>query len=79
MGFFLSTCVWCRRVKNFLDNLGIEYDYIYVDKTEGAEREEVGAEIVKWNPRVSYPTLVINDNICVVGHNEDEIKEALGL
>jgi glutaredoxin len=77
--FALSTCVWCKRTKQFLNNLGVEYDYVFVDHLAGAEKGDTMKELEKWNPRCSFPTLVINDEKCIVGFKEDEIKEALGL
>ena len=32
--FGLSTCGWCRRTKNWLDEHNIEYILVYVDKAE---------------------------------------------
>jgi hypothetical protein len=34
-------------------------------------------EVEKWNPKGSFPTLVIKDKIGIVGFREDEIREAL--
>ena len=34
--------------------------------------------VKKWNPQVSFPTIVINDDKTIVGFKEDEIKEAIG-
>ncbi len=31
----------------------------------------------KYNPHRSFPTLVINNEKCIVGFKEDEIREAL--
>ena len=75
--FALSTCVWCKKTKQFLNDLGVEYDYVFVDYLTGQDKDETVKEVEKWNPRCSFPTLVINDNICIVGFKEDEIKEAL--
>ena len=77
MLYALSTCGWCRRTKEYLDELGVEYDFVYVDKLFGEERNKIMDEVRKWNPRRSFPTVVIND-ICIVGFKEDEIREALG-
>ena len=77
--FALSTCVWCKRTKQFLGNLGVEYDYVFVDQLAGNEKDDTVKEMEKWNPRCSFPTLVINEKTCIVGFKEDEIKEALGL
>ena len=76
--FALSTCAWCRKTKQLLTDLGVEYDYVYVDHLNGNVREEAINELEKWNPRCSFPTLVINEDKCVVGFKEDEIREAMG-
>ena len=39
--YALSTCGWCQKTKNFLDELGVKYSYVYVDLLEGKERESV--------------------------------------
>ena len=77
MLYALSTCGWCRKTKELLDELGVEYSYIYVDHLVGKEKEKTMDEVEKWNPRCSFPTLIINDNNCIVGFKEDEIKEVL--
>ena len=76
MLYALSTCGWCKKTKNLLRDLDAEYSYIDVDKLEGAEKEMVMDEVIKWNPACSFPTLVINDK-CITGFKEDEIKKAL--
>jgi glutaredoxin len=77
--YALSTCIWCKTTKKFLDKLGVEYSYIYMDQLEGDDKEKNMDELIKWNPCCSFPTVVINDEKCIVGFKEDEIKEALGL
>ena len=74
--FALSTCGWCRKTKNLLDELGVEYRYIDVDLLEGQDKKEVVAEVTRWNPSSSYPTMVIN-NKSIVGFQEEKIKQAL--
>ena len=78
MLYALSTCGWCKKTKELLNNLGIEYDYIFVDLLEGNERETVMQTVEKWNPSCSFPTLVINNSKCIVGYKEEEIREAVG-
>ena len=75
----LSTCVWCKRTRKFLEDQGIAFDYIYVDLLSGQEREEVKAQVRRWNPRVSFPTIVVDDAGVVIGYKPDRIKEVLGL
>jgi len=76
--FALSTCIWCKKTKEFLSSLGVAFDFIYVDLLKGAERAEAIAEVKKYNPNTSFPTIVIGDK-CIVGLKEKEIKGALGL
>lgn len=76
--YALSTCVWCKRTKRFLDSLGISYDYIDVDTLAGAAKDEVTKSLRQWNPAGSYPTVVINEKDCIIGYDEDRIQEALG-
>ncbi len=77
MLYALSTCVWCRKTKRLLDDLGVDYDYTDVDFLSGAEKEATMEVIKKHNPKCSFPTLVINDSKCVVGYKENEIREVL--
>ena len=75
----LSTCIWCRRTRQFLEEQGVAFDYIYVDLLRGQEREEAVTQIRRWNPATSFPTIVIDDSRCVVGYKPEKLKEALGL
>jgi glutaredoxin len=77
--YSLSTCIWCKKTKELLNELGVEYSFIYVDLLYEKDRDKVLDEVKKWNPSRSYPTIVINDKICIVGYKEDEIREALGI
>ncbi len=76
--YALSTCIWCRKTKNLLNQLGVEYSYIDVDLLDSDEKEKIKKEIEKWNPACSFPTIVINDEKCIIGFKEKEIKELLG-
>lgn len=77
--FALSTCIHCKNTKAFLDEKKASYDCVYVDLLQGEEREKAIEEIKKYNPNLSFPTLVFKkDGRVIVGFNEEEIKEALG-
>jgi glutaredoxin len=77
MLYALSTCQWCNKTKELLKSLGVEFDYEYVDLLDGKEQDEEMNALEKWNPRGSFPTLVIDDRRCIVGFREEEIREAL--
>jgi glutaredoxin len=76
--YALSTCGWCSKTKELLREIGVGFDYVYVDLLEGQERENTLNAMEKWNPRGSFPTLVIRDKICIVGFHEDQIRGAFG-
>ena len=78
MLYALSTCGWCAKTKELLNELGVEYDYTDVDKLEGEERDKVIKEIEKHNPACNFPTLVIDSKKCIIGFKDDDIREALG-
>ena len=76
--FALSTCGWCRKTKELLDELKVAYDYKYVDMVMGAERDQVMGEVKTWNPACSFPTIVIKNQVCIVGFKPDQIRAELG-
>lgn len=78
--YALSTCGWCKRTKALLNDNGIVYQLHDVDLLKGEERKSVMAEATRWNPRGSFPTIVIDDgSVVIVGFDEGRIREALGL
>lgn len=77
MLYALSTCVWCKKTKRFLNDHGVAYDYIDVDLL-GEEKEIIKQEIRRWNPRCSFPTIIINDDQCIIGFDEKKLREAIG-
>lgn len=72
--YALSTCMWCRLTKALLKDLGVAYSFVDVDTLEGDERDEAKAEIRRWNPAGSYPTIVIDDREAISGYDEAEIR-----
>ena len=75
--YALSTCVWCKKTKELLTGLEVDFSYLFVDMLMGNEVDEVLVEMEKFNPKGSFPTLVINDEKVIVGYREQEIREAL--
>jgi glutaredoxin len=75
--YALSTCGWCAKTKETLNKLGVEYSYVDVDLLRAEEKESMMKEVRRWNPRCSFPTVIVNNEACIVGHDERKIKEAL--
>jgi glutaredoxin-like protein NrdH len=74
--YALSTCPWCRKTKQLLNEKGVEYNYYDVDQVKGQEKEEIIAQVRKYNTALSFPVLVINGK-AIIGFKEEEIKEAI--
>jgi glutaredoxin-like protein NrdH len=79
MLYALSTCVWCQKTKDLLNNLGVDYSFTDVDLLSEPEKSDAKEQIKKFNPACTFPTLVINDDKCIVGYQESKIREALKL
>jgi len=77
--YALSTCGWCKKTKALLNELGVEYSYVDVDLASPAEDEEVTNQVKRWNPQLSFPTIVFRDEKVIVGFQPDNIKKELGL
>lgn len=76
--YALSTCGWCAKTKDLLRELGIAFEYSYVDLLEGEEQSNAMDQVEKFNPSGSFPTLVIDNRKSIVGFKEKEIREAFG-
>ena len=64
-------------VKKLLEDMGVEYYFGDVDLMTVAERTEAMQVVQKWNPGSSFPTMILDDNRCIIGFQENKIKEEL--
>lgn len=76
--FSLSTCSHCKSTKRLLTECTVKYEFVDVDLLEGEERKAILEDVRKFNPKCSFPTVIIGEKV-IVGFKEKEIKEALGL
>ncbi len=76
--YSLSTCSHCKSTKKFLGECTVQYEFVDVDLLEGEERKAILEDVKKFNPKCSFPTIIIGDTV-IVGYKEQEIREALGL
>jgi glutaredoxin-like protein NrdH len=76
--YSLSTCSHCRAAKQLLNDCTVKYDFTDVDLFTGDERKAILEDVRKFNPKCSFPTIIIGDKV-IVGFKEKEIREALGL
>jgi glutaredoxin-like protein NrdH len=76
--FTLSTCGWCKKTKELMQQLDCEYEYVDIDAVHGEEGKKVREELKKYNPSQNVPVIVIdNGKLVIIGYKEDRIKEVL--
>ena len=71
--YALSSCPQCQKTKHLLGDLGLEYYFEDVDALGEEDQRNAMAEVSRWNPRRSFPTIVINNEQAIIGFNETEI------
>ena len=76
--FSLSTCSHCKTTKKYLNECTVKYEFVDVDLLKGDERKAIIDDVKKFNPRCSFPTIIIGEKV-IIGFKEKEIKEALGM
>jgi len=76
--FTLTTCMWCKKCKRFLEERKLKYRYIDVDKIERQDKSKI-LDYLKstYDTRISYPFLVCKSGH-VVGYNPNKYEELLG-
>lgn len=74
--YALSTCVHCRRTKEYLTTKNIPFDCVHLDLLEGEERVQFLMEMKEFNPALSFPTLIINGQT-IIGFKKERIEELL--
>lgn len=77
--YTLHTCRHCVKLKDFLDKHGIECRLVYVDDFSDPARKDIMTVMRSYNPRGSFPTLVIPDGRSVVGFREESVKNLFGI
>jgi glutaredoxin-like protein NrdH len=77
--YALSTCAWCRMTKQFLKDNGVEYEYIDVDLCEEEDKQKIREHIQSKGGPLSYPTIIVDDNVLITGFRKDKLQEALEL
>lgn len=75
--YALSTCPWCHKTKEFLNENDIEYEYVDVDTLDQQDEMEAAKDLMKYNPSPAFPTLIINDSKVIVGYQPAELEQLI--
>ncbi len=79
MLYTLSTCGWCKKVKELLNENKIQYEYIDLDKCTKDDQKTAVDQLKERKLPVAFPIIIINDEKVIQGYKKDQIVEALGL
>jgi glutaredoxin-like protein NrdH len=77
--YALSTCVWCKMTKQYLNDNGVEYEFVDVDLLDDNDKTRVHTAIISKGGALSYPTIIVDDKTVITGFRKDLLKEALNL
>ncbi len=77
--YALSTCVWCKMTKQFLNENSVAYKFIDVDLLDDNDKSQVHKTILEKGGSLSYPTTIVDDKTVITGFRKDKLKEALGI
>ncbi|MEX2724395.1 MAG: glutaredoxin family protein [Candidatus Freyarchaeota archaeon] len=75
--YALSTCIWCKRTKQFLKDNNIEYEYVDVDLASEEDYEQIRREILDRGGSLSFPVTIIDDKKLINGFRESDLREVL--
>ena len=78
MLYTLSTCIWCKKTKALLKDIGVEYSYEDVDLLEGEDEERVDKEMDKYSSNPSFPLIIVDDKFFTTGFDEDKLRKKFG-
>jgi glutaredoxin len=77
--YALSTCVWCKMTKQFLNDNGVAYEFVDVDLLDDDAKDKVRQAIMNKGGSLTYPTTIVDDKEVITGFRKDKLKEVLGV
>ncbi|HOW89814.1 MAG TPA: glutaredoxin family protein [Elusimicrobiales bacterium] len=75
--YTLSTCLWCKRTKQFFQDRNIPFEAVEYDKADEAEQERIMSEMRSKGCGGSFPFVCIGSD-AVQGYDPDEFERLLG-
>lgn len=77
--FGLTTCGWCKKTKQWLDDHQVAYECVYVDELHGEDREKAKERVMEFVSRLAFPIVIIGEGDAVIqGFKPDQFEEKLG-
>ena len=77
--YAISTCGWCKRAKNFLNDNNVDYEYVDIDLCSSEDKNTIRQDILKRGGVLAYPTVIIDGKTLLTGPSPDKLREVLEL
>ncbi|WP_294558203.1 glutaredoxin family protein [uncultured Mailhella sp.] len=75
--YALTTCQHCKNTRKFLDANNVDYTVIYLDEYSGSQRSDLMEKVRTYNPRGTFPTILVPGGKVIVGFRKQLMQEAL--
>ena len=75
--YALTTCQHCKNTRKFLDANNVDYIVIYLDDYSGSQRSDLMEKVRTYNPRGTFPTILVPGGKVIVGFRKQLMQEAL--
>ena len=75
--YALTTCQHCKNTRKFLDANNVDYIVIYLDEYAGSQRSDLMEKVRTYNPRGTFPTILVPGGKVIVGFRKQLLQEAL--
>ncbi len=75
--YALTTCQHCKNTRKFLDENNVDYIVIYLDEYSGSQRSDLMEKVRTYNPRGTFPTILVPGGKVIVGFRKQLMQEAL--
>ncbi|MBQ4615814.1 MAG: glutaredoxin family protein [Mailhella sp.] len=75
--YALTTCLHCKNTKKFLEENNIEVTVIHLDDYCDSQRSDLMEKVRTYNPRGTFPVVLMPNGKVIVGFRQILLKEAL--
>ncbi|MHA1266904.1 MAG: glutaredoxin family protein [Candidatus Helarchaeota archaeon] len=77
MLYTISTCIWCRHLKNKLSASNIKYQFIDIDLIPWKEKEQLRKKLRAYRLRLAFPMMFVNGEFIPNNLIDQKIGELL--
>ena len=75
--YALTTCLHCKNTKKFLEENHYDVTVIHLDDYCDAQRAELMEKVRKYNPRGTFPVVLMPNGKVIVGFRKILLEEAM--